>query len=68
MLIALVGAALIVAGWIHSYGFRAPSRIISIGLSILVLGWGFYPALRSVASDLVSEAQIDQLNTTVAFM
>jgi hypothetical protein len=47
----------------------APHPVLfSIGVLILALGWGFYLALCSVASALVSEAQIGLLNTTIALV
>jgi hypothetical protein len=47
----------------------APEPILfSIGISILALGYGFYAALRSVASALVSEDHIGLLNTTIALV
>ncbi|KAL3453118.1 major facilitator superfamily domain-containing protein [Aspergillus insuetus] len=67
LLIARTSAALLVIGFILMA--LAPEPILfSIGISILALGYGFYAALRSVASALVSEDHIGLLNTTIALV
>lgn len=40
----------------------------AVGVSLSALGWGFYSALRSVASALVDESQNGILNTTIGLV
>jgi hypothetical protein len=44
----------------------ASPTVFVVGLSISSLGAGFFPALRSVATALVDEAEIGLLGTTIA--
>ncbi|KAF4164615.1 hypothetical protein CNMCM6936_008899 [Aspergillus lentulus] len=44
----------------------ASPTVFAVGLSISSLGMGFVPALRSVATALVDEAEIGLLGTTIA--
>ncbi|KAF7180912.1 hypothetical protein CNMCM7691_000041 [Aspergillus felis] len=44
----------------------ASPTVFAVGLSISSLGAGFFPALRSVATALVDEAEIGLLGTTIA--
>ncbi|KAF7594641.1 hypothetical protein BBP40_008731 [Aspergillus hancockii] len=64
LLVAQVSAAFFVLG----FTLAPHPFLFSIGVFVLALGWGFYFALRSVASALVSETQIGLLNTTIAFV
>ncbi|KAA8651283.1 hypothetical protein EYZ11_009188 [Aspergillus tanneri] len=67
LLIAQFSAAILVLGFIIMA--IAPHPVLfGTGVCVFALGWGFYSALRSVASALVSEAQAGLLNTTIALV
>ncbi|KAL2817332.1 major facilitator superfamily domain-containing protein [Aspergillus granulosus] len=67
LLIARASAFLLVLG-LTLMAFAPRPPLFILGITILALGWGFYAALRSVASALVSEDHIGLLNTTIALV
>lgn len=67
LLIAQGSSALLVLGF-TIMALDSHAILFSIGVSILALGWGFYAALRSLASALVPETQVGLLNTTIGLV
>ncbi|RLL95397.1 hypothetical protein CFD26_101143 [Aspergillus turcosus] len=63
--IALGSVLTIVAGHVLM-ALAASPTVFAVGLSVSSLGGGFFPALRSVATALVDEAEIGLLGTTIA--
>ncbi len=67
LVVAQGSAALLGLGF-TIMGLASHPALFGIGVSILALGWGFYAALRSLASALVSETQIGLLNTIIGLV
>ncbi|KAL3467370.1 major facilitator superfamily domain-containing protein [Aspergillus heterothallicus] len=67
LLIARTSACLLVLG-LTLMALAPHPPLFILGISLLALGWGFYSALRSVASALVSEDHVALLNTAIALV
>jgi hypothetical protein len=63
-----LGSVLTIAAGYVLMALAASPTVFAVGLSISSLGVGFFPALRSVATALVDEAEIGLLGTTIALM
>ncbi|GIK06760.1 hypothetical protein Aspvir_002411 [Aspergillus viridinutans] len=61
-----LGSVLTIAAGHVLMALAASPTVFAAGLSISSLGAGFFPALRSVATALVDEAEIGLLGTTIA--
>ncbi|KAF7136825.1 hypothetical protein CNMCM5793_006343 [Aspergillus hiratsukae] len=61
-----LGSVLTIAAGHALMALAASPTVFAAGLSISSLGGGFFPALRSVATTLVDEAEIGLLGTTIA--
>ncbi|GFG23267.1 metapyrocatechase 2 [Aspergillus udagawae] len=63
-----LGSVLTIAAGYVLMALAASPTVFAVGLSISSLGVGFFPALRSVATALVDDAEIGLLGTTIALM
>jgi hypothetical protein len=61
-----LGCVLTIAAGHALMALAASPTVFAAGLSVAWLGGGFFPALRSVATALVDEAEIGLLGTTIA--
>lgn len=59
------GSAWILTSGLALMAFAAIPELFVSGLCLFALGWGFYSALRSLATALVSPSQVGVLNTGI---
>lgn len=59
------GSAWILTSGLALMAFAAIPELFIAGLCLFALGWGFYSALRSLATALVSPSQVGVLNTGI---